>query len=77
MVRAEDDVDAPIGLERPHVQVAPELADRVDPDLVAEQLEHVDVRVRAPEHAVALAEERGCEEGAARRLPKPAGPWKR
>ena len=46
-VRAEDEVDAAIGLERPHVQVAPQLADRVDADLVAERLQHVEVGVRA------------------------------
>ena len=30
------------------MQVAPELADRIDPDLVAERLEHVEVGMRAP-----------------------------
>ena len=44
-MRAEDQVDAPVGLERAHVQVVPEPADRVDPDLVAEWLEHVEVGV--------------------------------
>ena len=46
-VRPEDEVDAPIRLEGPHVQVAAQLADRVDPDLVAERLEHVQVGMRA------------------------------
>jgi len=42
-VRAEDQIDAAVGLERPHVQVVAELADRVDPDLVPEGLEHIEI----------------------------------
>ena len=48
-VRAENQVHAAVGLERPHVEVAAQLADRVDPDLVAERLEDVEVGVGAPE----------------------------
>ena len=77
-VRAEDEVDAPVGLERAHVQVAAELADRVDPDLVAERLEHVEVGVRAAQRRGRAR--RGARRRtpiAAARLPTPAGPWKR
>src|SRR5581483_4526960 len=56
-VGAEDEVDAPRGLERAHVQVVAQIADLVDPDLVAERFEHVEVGVRAPLDAVRLAEE--------------------
>jgi hypothetical protein len=38
------------------VQVAAELADRVDPDLVAERLEHIEIGVRAPFDPAAVAE---------------------
>jgi hypothetical protein len=47
-VRSKDQVHAPLRLERAHVQVAPHLADGVDPDLVAERLEHVEVGMRPP-----------------------------
>ena len=60
-VRVEEQVDAAVGLERPHVQVAAQLADRVDADLVAERLEHVEVGVRAAPDAAAVADERGRE----------------
>jgi hypothetical protein len=43
------------------VQVAPQVADRVDADLVAERLEDVEVRVRAPLNASAIAEDLGGE----------------
>ena len=60
-VRGENEVDAPRGLEWPHVQVAPELPDRVDADLVAERLEDVEVRVRPPRDAVRVAKQRARE----------------
>jgi len=41
------------------VQVAAQLADRVDADLVAERLEHVQVWMRAALHAPAIAEHLG------------------
>ena len=44
------------------MQVAPQLADVVDPDLVAERLEHVQVGVRTPGDAVVVAEQLGREE---------------
>ena len=46
-VGAEDEVDAPLAFERPHVQIAAELADVVDPDLLAQRLEEVEVRMAA------------------------------
>ena len=60
-VRSEDEVDAAVGLEWPHVQVVAELADRVDPDLVAEGLEQVEVRVRTALDAARVAEQRPRE----------------
>jgi hypothetical protein len=39
------------------MQVAPERADRVDPDLIAERLEHVEVGVRTPRDPLALADQ--------------------
>ncbi len=61
-MRAEDEIDAPVGLEGTHVQVAPELADRIDPDLVAERLEHVDVGMSPPLDSRGLADQL-CSEG--------------
>ena len=58
----EDEVHAAVGLERPHVQVAPQLADRVDADLVAERLQHVQIGVRAAKCPPRVAaDERGAE----------------
>ena len=51
------EVDAAVGLERAHVQVAPQLADVVDADLVADRLEDVQVRMRAPLDPVAVADQ--------------------
>ena len=51
-VRAQDEIDAALGLERAHVQVAAKVADRVDPDLVAERLEDVEVGVDPPHDAL-------------------------
>ena len=47
-MRTEDHVHPARGLERPQVQVAPQLAHRVDPDLIAQRLEHVEIGMRAP-----------------------------
>ena len=44
-MRALDEIDAPVGLERAHVQIAPQLADRVDADHLAERVELVQVGV--------------------------------
>ena len=68
-VRAEDEVDAAVGLEGPHVQVVPELADRVDPDLVAERLEHVEIRMRAALDPARVAEQRAREADGGAALP--------
>ena len=68
-VGAEDQVDAPVGLEGTHVQVAAQLAHLVDPDLVAERLEQVEVGVRAALDALAVAEQLAGE--GARRQPLP------
>ena len=56
-VRGDEEVDAAIGLERPHVEVAAEPPDLVDANLVAERLEEVEVGVRAALHAAAIAEQ--------------------
>ena len=73
-VRAEDEVDAALRLERAHVQVAPHLADGVDPDLVAERLEHVQVGVRAPLDARVAAEQLRRERERRRPLADPGRP---
>ncbi len=73
-VRAEDEVDAALGLERAHVQVAAELADRVDPDLVAERLEHVEVGMDTAADAVGVAQKLGGEGERGAALPDPARP---
>ena len=57
-VGAEDEVDAAVGLERPHVQVAPQLADRVDADHLAERLERIDVGVLRARRTDELPRER-------------------
>jgi hypothetical protein len=64
----ENEVDAPLGLERPEVQVASEGADVVDPDLVAQRLEDVEVGMRPAEDAVALADHLSREEEGGRPL---------
>jgi hypothetical protein len=56
-VRAQHEVDAAVGLERAHVQVSPQGADRVDADLVAERLEDVEVGVDVAGRAVRVAEQ--------------------
>ena len=66
-VGAEDEIDAPVALERPHVQVAAELAHVVDPDLLAERLEEVEVGMAAALDAQVVAEQLGRE--APRELP--------
>ncbi len=76
-MRAEDEVDAAVRLERAHVQVAAHLAHRVDSDLVAERLEHVQVGMRAALDAVGVAEQLAGERERRPRLPTPRGPWKR
>ena len=50
------------------MQVAPQLADVVDPDLVADRLEHVEVRVRAAGDPVGVAEQLAGERGRGRAL---------
>ena len=57
-VRAVHEVHAPVGLERPHVQVAPQLADRVDPDHLAERVELVEIRVELARRAEERVAER-------------------
>ncbi len=60
-MRREDEVDPPVGLERPHVQVAAQLADRVDPDHLAERVELVEVGMRGAGRAEQLERERAGE----------------
>src|SRR5204863_9087972 len=61
-VRTEDEIDAPRRLEGAHVQVAPQRPDVIDPDLVAERLQHIQVWMRPALDACAVAEQRGGEE---------------
>src|SRR5207253_6324025 len=58
-VGAEDEVDTPVGFEGPHVQVAAELPDVVDPDLLAEGLEQIEVGMAAALDAGMVAEQLG------------------
>ena len=60
-VGAEDEVDAPVRLERPHVQVAVQRADLVDADHLAERLERIDVGMLGARRADQLARERPRE----------------
>ena len=55
------EVDAPIGLEGPHVEVAAQLADGVDANHFAERLELVEVRMHLTRRRQELAGERACE----------------
>ncbi len=71
-LRGVEEIDAALGLEGPHVQVAAQLTDVVDADLVADRLEQVDVRVRPALHAVRLADELS-REGDGRRALAHAG----
>ena len=55
-MRTLDEVDATVGLERAHVQIPPQLANRVDADHLAERVELVQVGM---ELAVGLQERAG------------------
>ena len=66
-VGAEHEVDAPLALERAHVQVAAQLAHVVDPDLLAKGLEEVEVGMTAALDPRVVAEQLRRE--AARELP--------
>src|SRR5436190_3422995 len=66
-VGAEHEVDTPLALERAHVQVAAQLAHVVDPNLLAERLEQVEVGMSAALDARVVAEQLRRE--AARELP--------
>jgi hypothetical protein len=69
---AEEEIDAPRGLERAHVQVAAKVADRVDPDLVAERLEQIEIGMGATRNAARIAEELAGERKRSPPLPDPA-----
>ena len=56
-VGAEDEVDAPLSLERPHVEIAAQLPDVVDPDLLAERLEEIEIGMAAALDARVVAEQ--------------------
>ena len=60
-VRGDEEVHAAVGLERPHVEVAPEPSHFVDANLVAERLEEVEVGMGAALHPAAIAEQVGGE----------------
>ena len=85
-----DQVDAPVGLERPHVEVAAQLADRVDPDHLAERARArtgrdacgascrgAPPRTRAPARACRrrAGRGRGTRAPAPPRAPPRAGAW--
>ena len=75
---AVDEVDAAVGLERPHVQVAAELADVVDADLVADRLDAGRGRdARRARRGRGLRSARRRTRWRRARLPTPDGPWKR
>ena len=57
-MRAMHEIDAPVGLERPHVQVAPQLADRVDANHLAERVELVEVGMELARRPEQRARER-------------------
>ena len=67
-VRAEQEVDAAVGLERTQVEVVMELADDVDPDHVAERLDDPQVGMRALGDPARVAEQRAGERERGRRL---------
>ena len=60
-MRVEDEVDAAVALVRSHVEVVVEGADVVDADELAERLDHVEIGVRAVQHAALVAEQLGRE----------------
>ena len=60
-VCVENEVDPPVALERPHVQVVPQRANVVDADHLAERLEEVQVGMRARQHAPLVAEQHARE----------------
>ena len=60
-VRVEDHVHAARRLERSHVQVAAQRADLVDQHLVADRLEHVEIRMGPALHAAGVADQRARE----------------
>ena len=70
-VRVGDDVDAPLGLVGPHVQVAMERANLVDPDHLSKRLEQEEVGVRPGRHAAFVTEQRGREQACGSTLADP------
>ena len=73
-VRTEDEVDAPVGFERTHVQVTAHLADGIDPNLVAERLEDVEVWVRPPDDPIGVSDQGAREEKGRAALPRSGRP---
>ena len=65
---AVHEVDAAVGLERPHVQVAAELADVIDADLVPDRLDEVDVWMRAALDAAVITDQLAGERDGGRAL---------
>ena len=53
----EDEVDAAVALERAHVEVVVERADLVDPDHLAERLDHLEVGMRPRVDAARITEQ--------------------
>ena len=72
----EDEVDAPVGLEGPHVEVV-ERPDLLDPDHLPQRLDHAQIGVRSRVDPARIAEQRAGEGTRRPRFPTPAGPWKR
>jgi hypothetical protein len=68
-MRPEHEVHAALRLEWAHVQVVPQLPDRVDPDLITQRLEHIEVWMRTAQDAVVLAQQLGGERQSGGPLP--------
>ena len=67
----EEEVDAPVALERPHVEVVMESADLVDPDHLAERLDHPEVGMRPGVDPSRVAQQRAGQGQGGRVLPDP------
>ena len=72
-VRVEEQVDPPVALEGAHVEVVVERPDLVDPDHLAERLDHPQVGMRPRGNPARVAEEDGGEGARGRPLAHPRG----
>jgi hypothetical protein len=69
-----DEVDAALGLERTHVQVAAQHPYVVDPDLVADRLQEVDIGMRSALDARRISDQLRREGDRGRALADARGP---